>query len=188
MAFKKKGKATTRVTARTRPQGDEIPRPTPGESAQDWIQRAFTDSRPGRIAPQGTGPVITPAIEENAEATGAIPLLAFEPQLSRINKILQHWLRAVDNTADVSLMARVDMMTKLSRSLHENLKLATDCIRLLHEIHDIRTFNRVVLDCLKEISPETRLKVVRRLQQAQAEMKMLPGGGTPFHEEKSANG
>lgn len=177
MAFQKKPKIDPRVKPKTRAKKSVI-QPSKGETFVEWVQSEFTDAKPTPLAPPGgQKDFLDEQAKEAAAKAQALPLLAFEPQLARINRILHHWLRTVDGLGTDDLPIRIDMITKLTRGLHENLRLTTDAIRLLHEIHDVRTFNRVVLEAIQEVEPDLRIKIIRRLQQAHGMIKVLPAGG-----------
>ncbi len=104
----------------------------------------------------------------------AIPLLAFEPQLVRVNSILHRWLGDCEQAVFDSPEAKFRSLATMAKALHENLRLVADVLKMLHDFHDKRTFQRIVLEAIGEVDPETRLKIVRRLQEAQAHLRALP--------------
>ena len=105
----------------------------------------------------------------------ALPLFDFEAQLQSTSSILQKWLKDCEKAEFDSPQNKYLSITRLVKGIHEYLKLVLDTLLVVHELHDVRTFNRVVLETLRECAPEIRVQVLTKLREARALVKALPG-------------
>jgi hypothetical protein len=110
-----------------------------------------------------------PAVEELMK--DGDPIVAFEPQLHRINRVLHYWLEQCHRARFEKPEEKFRSIAGMAKALHENMRVVLDVVRLLHEIYDTRTFNRLVLDAIKDIAPDIRLKIVQKLQVARQELR-----------------
>lgn len=150
------GRALTERTSAKGPTGAEI---------EKAARRALSE----QVGDAGLKPI------EDVEREG-MPLMDFEPQLARINRVLHYWLEQCHKARFFDPKDKFDAMAKMSKALHDNLKSLMDVIRLLHEMNDMRTFNRIVLDAIKACAPDVRIKIVQQLQRAKQEIRALKSG------------
>ena len=153
-----------------------------GLSLEEFIAKETTTRRAKRLVPKGDGatppePQIIPGTPAASDDSAMPALLDFEGQLSRVNRILQHWLKQCDQATFMEDGERLKGIAAMAKALHENIKYVLEVVRMIHELHDVRTFNRLVLEEIQRVNPEARLRIIRGLQSARAQLKSLPDRG-----------
>lgn len=103
-------------------------------------------------------------------------------QLQQINKAVQgelQWALAEAQKPDAERRGLQEVIVDLTAEVRKQLGLQVEIVRSLYDLRAVAEFQQEVLDAIGEVSPETRQRIIARLQEARAlrTAVSLPGAG-----------